>query len=407
MPHLPADSIAAVKRHLAGAAVALVVIASGALASACNVVAPAATANGATISTGSLNSQLSTLANTVSGGCLLQLQNAELDPSDAQGAGGSGTYTMEFVNAVLDDQVGELLAEQYAASKGLTVSSSDLVSAKSDLESTLDGEISQAAEQSESEGTVSLCQDASGSPISGAALLSGLPDAVRSVQITSQAVDEKLLADGADLSPSAIFGYYAANTAQFTGVCVSRIVVATDAEATSLVNQLNAGASFAQLAKSQSIDTQTAADGGSLGCDYTLAEVEQSLSVQSITVGKPLAPVQDSQSGQWEVYEVTSQQVEPLSAATSVVKRELLQTTANVNRVSKEIQAFARRSSVSIDPQYGKWRGLTIVPPVGPPSRFLLAAVSGYPGSSTSLNVNSGTTSGTGSAGSSSSTGGS
>jgi parvulin-like peptidyl-prolyl isomerase len=396
-----------VKRHLAGAAAALVVIASGALASACNVAAPAATANGTTISTSSLNSQLSTLANTVSGGCLLQLQDAEIDPSEAQGAGGSGTYTMEFVNAVLNDQVSELLGEQYAASKGLTVSSSDLASAKSDLESTLDGEINQAAEQSESDGTVSLCQDASGSAITGAALLNGLPDAVRSAQVTSQAVDEKLLADGADLSPQAIFGYYAANTAQFTGACVSVIVAATDAEATSVVSQLNAGASFAQLAKSNSTDTQTAADGGSLGCDYTLAEVEQSLSVQSITVGKPLAPLQDSQSGQWEVYEVTSQQVEPLSAATSVVKRELLQTTANVNRVSKEIQAFARRSSVSVDPQYGKWRGLTIVSPVGPPSRFLLAAVSGYPGSSTSLNVNSGTTSGTGSAGSSSSTGGS
>ena len=51
--------------------------------------------------------------------------------------------------------MGDLLAEQYAASKGITVSSSDLTTAQTDLESTLDGEINQAVEQAESEGTLS------------------------------------------------------------------------------------------------------------------------------------------------------------------------------------------------------------------------------------------------------------
>ena len=72
-----------------------------------------------------------------------------------------------------------------------------------------------------------------------------------------------------------------ANTSQFTAACVSRIVTDTEAEANSIVTQLHAGASFAELAKANSIDTQTAANGGALGCDYTLAEVEQALEVQS------------------------------------------------------------------------------------------------------------------------------
>jgi hypothetical protein len=377
-----------VKRQLPGIVAAVVIVGSGVLASACDVTPPAASANGATISTGTLNTQLQALSNSVAGGCLLQLENAELSPAEAQGAGGSGTYTMAFVNSVLDTQVGDLLAEQYAASKGITVSSSDLTTAQTDLESTLDGEISQSVEQAESEGTLSYCQDATGTPITGANLLSGLPAGVRADQIRSQAFDEKLLAHGADLSAAAILEYYAANTSQFTAACVSRIVTSTQAQANSIISQLQAGASFAQLAKSNSIDTQTAASGGALGCDYTLAEVEQSLGVQSITAGQPLAPTQDSQSGQWEIYEVTSESVEPLSAAVSVVKRELLQTTTNVTRVSKEIVAFARRSNVSIDPRYGTWKGVTILPPVGPPPQFLLSAVSGYPSSSVSLGLN-------------------
>jgi len=392
----PAGSIAAVKRQLPRIVAVVIIVGSGILASACDVTPPAATANGATISTSTLNTQLQALGNTVAGGCLLQLENAQVSPGAAEGTGGSGTYTMAFVNAVLDDQVGDLLAEQYGASKGITVSSSDLTSAQTDLQSTLDGEISQSVEQAESEGTVSYCQDATGAPITGATLLSALPAGVRSAQVRSQAVDEKLLALGADLSAAAIFDYYAANTSQFTAACVSRIVTDTQAQANSIVTQLHAGASFAQLAKSNSIDTQTAANGGALGCDYTLAEVEQSLGVQSITAGKPLAPSQDTETGQWEIYEVTSESLEPLSASMSVVRRELLQTTSNVNRVSKEIVAFAHRSNVSIDPQYGTWKGVTIVPPVGPPSQFLLSAVSGSPTSSSASLGSSGAPTGSG-----------
>ena len=60
-----------------------------------------------------------------------------------------------------------------------------------------------------------------------------------------------------------------------------------------------------------------------------------------------------------------------------MVRRELLQATANVDRVSKEIIAFAHRSDVSVDPQYGTWNRLNVVPPVAPPPQFLLPAVSG------------------------------
>jgi parvulin-like peptidyl-prolyl isomerase len=366
-----------VKRQLTGAVVAVAVVATGVLASACDITPPAASANGATISTAALNSQLRTFETTTAGGCLLQLESPQLASSSGQGAGGPGTYSMTFTNAVLNNQVGDLLAEQFAASKGITISSPDLTTAKSDLQATLTGEISAAVQQASASGGVSFCQDATGAAISGTTLLGDLPSSITSAQIRNQAVDENLLARGADLSQAAVAAYYNANLAQFTTACVSLIATDTEAHANQLITQINGGASFADVAKANSLDSQTAANGGALGCNYTEAQVEQALQVQSVTVGQPIAPVQDSTTGQWIIYEVTSQTVAPLSAATPVARRELLQSTANVNRVSREIVAFARTSDVSVDPQYGIWKRLTVVPPVAPPSRYLLGAVSG------------------------------
>ncbi len=364
------------KRHLSGA-VAAVAVASGVMVSACDVAPPAATANGTTISVASLNSELHAFESTQDGGCLLQLQSPQLGSTPHQGAGGPGTYTTTFAAAVLESQVGELLAEQYATAEGLTVSSADLTAAKTDLASTLSGEIEAAVQQSTSEETASSCETASGSAITGAQLLQGLPVSLSDAQVMAQAYDEKLLADGANLSEGAVVNYYTANKSEFTTDCVSRIVTSSEGAATQVVAELNAGAPFAALARSSSIDTQTAANGGSLGCTYTQATIEQELGVQSISVGRPLAPLQDSQTGQWYIYEVTSQSVEPLPAVSSVVRRELLQTTSNVDRVSKNVVAFAHRSDVSIDPQYGSWNRLSVIPPVAPPPQYLLGAVSG------------------------------
>jgi PPIC-type PPIASE domain len=350
------------------------------LGSACGLTPTAATANGTTISVASLNQDLQTLGTTRAGACLLALESPQAAADNGgQGAGGSGTYTTSFAGTVLESQVGEVLAQQYAASKGLHVSTSELAAAKSDLGSTLDGEIAQATQQSASDGSVSACESADGTAMTGAQLLAGLPSGLATSQVLAQAYDEKLLADGADLSERAIVAYYEANKSQFIADCLSRIVTSSEAAANQVVAELNAGASFATLAKSKSIDTQTAATGGSLGCNFSEAELEQELEQQTLPVGQPLTPLQDPQSGQWFVYEVTSQSLQPLSSVTSSVQRELLQSTSNVNRVSKEIIAFGHRSDVSIDPRYGKWIGLAVVPPVAPPPRYLLSTASGSP----------------------------
>jgi hypothetical protein len=118
--------------------------------------------------------------------------------------------------------------------------------------------------------------------------------------------------------------------------------------------------------------------------------VEQALQVQSAPVGTPIGPIQDTSSGAWEIYEITSQQVASLSDVRSGVIQQLLQTAANGNRIATEIQTYARHSHVSIDPQYGAWKGQGVVAPVAPPAQYLLAAASGQPQTPLAVNSQSG-----------------
>ncbi|MBV8461898.1 MAG: hypothetical protein JO368_01290, partial [Acidimicrobiales bacterium] len=117
----------------------------------------------------------------------------------------------------------------------------------------------------------------------------------------------------------------------------------------------------------------------------TDSQVLQSLNIQSAPVGTPIGPLQDTTSGQWVIYEVTSQVLEPLDKATPLIRRELLFVTGNENRVSGELRAFARETSVYVNPQYGSWRQLTVIPPTPPPAQYLLAASIGS-GTSTGSN---------------------
>ena len=385
-------------------AVIVSVLAVGTLATACDGIPPAATVNGTTIATSTLNAQLHVYDQTAAGRCLLERQKGQTAIDLAiEGTGGSGTYDMAFTDSVLENQVGNTLAEQYAASKGLHVSSPGLTVTEQQFEATLNGEVTAAVQQDSQSGTTSYCETSSGQPVTGAQLLGSLPSAVRAAELRNQAVDQKLLADGADLSAKAVSDYYATNKTQFEVDCVSVIVADTEAHATQYIAQINGGASFASVAKANSLDTQTASAGGAIGCTYTQSLIEQDLKMQSLAVNTPIGPIQSTSNQSWDIYEITSQTLEPLSSATSLIRQELLEQTANVNRVSKQIVAFARRSNVSVDPQYGVWKAQAVVAPVAPPAGYLLAAVSGQPAaSSSSLGLG-----GTGSAGTGSTTSGS
>jgi len=367
---------------------AIVAIAAGVAATGCNLTPQAALVNGATISVSSLNSQLQTIDTTQAGQCFLEAETGQ--EIETSGTGGPGTFDMGFAAAILQSQVSDELASQLAASKGLTITAADLATAQNTYDDVLDGQISQVAEASQSAGTASYCVGPDGSALTAAEVLKALPASVQAQQIHNNAVDQQLLASGADITPAQIQAYYNANPSMYTTACVSRIVADTQAHAQEWAAQIAAGASFASVAKANSIDTTTAPDGGALGCNFTLAEIEQDLGVSTVSVNSVIGPLAD-QSGDYELYEVTSQTQASLAEVRSDVIQQLQQSTANSNRVAKEIIAFAHRSDVSINPQYGTWKLHSIVPPTPPPTSQLLAAASGA-----SPTTGSGSVSGTG-----------
>ena len=237
----------------------------------------------------------------------------------------------------------------------------------------------QAAQESES---ASYCVDSAGQALTAAQVLGALPASVSDPLVRNNAVDQKLLADGADITPAQILAYYNANQVQFTTSCVSVLVTDSQAHAEQYLAQINGGTPFATVAKANSLDTTSAAAGGALGCTFTNAQIEQALSLTTLPVNTVIGPIQDSSTGAYELYEVTSQTVASLAEATPTIIQELQQATANATRVSKEIVAFAHTSDVWVNPQYGTWKLHAIVPPEPPAANQLLAAASGASGTS-------------------------
>lgn len=354
------------KRIPAGLVAVVSVIAMGALASACDVTPTAASVNGDAISVATLNADMNALAGSAAGQCLLALRSGQATTLDA----GSGSYPTAFAGSVLSSDVGNLVAAQFAATHGIHLAGSDVATAQNDYAAALDGGITSLGQQASAAGALSPCQKADGTAFTGQELLAALPASVRNSEVANQAVDNKLLARGADLSDAAVLNFYAANRPLFAVDCVSDIATATQAEADQIVAKLKAGQSFATLATASSIDPQTAASGGQLGCNFTESRVLSALQVTSVTVGQPVTPLQTS-GGQWVVYEVTSQTVIPVGQALPVIRDDLLHATANTQRVTAELLAYAHHASIDVDPQYGTWSGVSITPPPTPPVRFL------------------------------------
>jgi len=365
-----AISIFAVNRISSGLIAATAILMVGALASACGTTPIAATVNGDTVTVASLNTELQSFSGTEAGQCLLELQNPQALTVSGEGSGGSGTYQTNFAGAVLSNSVGNLVAAQFAATRHIRLSGSDLATSQSSYTSSLSGEITAMVQQASAAGVLSRCQRSDGRPYTGQTLLAALPESLRSIELANQAVDNRLLALGSDQSDAAVKQYYDAHRDLFTIDCVSDIATATQAEADQVVIDLNGGAAFDALATKVSIDTQTASTGGQLGCNFTEARVLQALQLSSVTVGQPVTPIQTA-NGSWVIYEVTSQKVEPLSSAASLVRQQLLHTAANIKRVTTELLAFARHSSIAVNAQYGTWTGVKITAPPTPDPRYL------------------------------------
>ncbi len=84
--------------------------------------------------------------------------------------------------------------------------------------------------------------------------------------VLQEAIQQELVPTGPDVTDEAVAAEIAASPLDWTQVCASHILVATQAEALDIQTRLASGETFADLATELSIDTGSGANGGDLGC---------------------------------------------------------------------------------------------------------------------------------------------
>jgi hypothetical protein len=136
-------------------------------------------------------------------------------------------------------------------------------------------------------------------------------------------------------------------------MCLRHILVATEAEARDVVEELEAGADFAELAAERSTDEGSAANGGALGADDQpctgLEVARQSLDQQFFTgafdaqAGVPTEPI-ESPFG-WHV--VLARPFEEIGPA--------LVALHEANPGTLGLTGALATADVAVDPRYGYW----------------------------------------------------
>jgi parvulin-like peptidyl-prolyl isomerase len=168
-----------------------------------------------------------------------------------------------------------------------------------------------------------------------------------------QARTEALLLSYADTSDAAGEAYFKAHESQFgcaSGKEVSHILLKTRAAAQGILDQLTAGASFTELAKTKSTDP-SGAKGGALGC---LAAREFVAAFQNAAdaapLDKPVGPVK-TQFG-YHVILVTK-----ATTSYAEVRAQVLQALRQqgTQKASTEINALIKSFKVHLDPRFGTW----------------------------------------------------
>ena len=285
----------------------------------------AAVVNGSEISQAQLRGALSAISSNASYTCAIESSGT----THITGAG-QGTYNAAFSAEVLSILVQDEVVRQHVARLGLPEPASLYSVALTQL---------QAATA-----PPSTC------PGSGASLMAAFVPSYRAQLVRFQ-VDEDALAAhlaGTSLRPAALGAFVATRKNEMSLACVSVIEVASKATASSLRRQLLKGASFAALAKADSLDTSSSPNGGSIGCipDSEFTAPLDTV-IADLAVGRVSSPI--AFSTDFLLLLVTGRRSEPYSQlVSSLVATE--QTA--LNKIFPELIRTAR---VQVDPQFGTW----------------------------------------------------
>ncbi len=136
-------------------------------------------------------------------------------------------------------------------------------------------------------------------------------------------------------------------------ICTSHILTATEAEAEAVIDELEAGRPFAEIAAELSIDPQSGAAGGRLGCQ-TAEEFETTFVPEFVDGARPLAvdEVSEPVESSFGFHVITKVSFDGLGAP------EVLQL---------RVRQFDERYDIYVDPAIGSWTQTADIIPLGTP----------------------------------------
>lgn len=343
------------------------IVALGALLSACDasITPVAARVNGTSISVSTLNDVMNAFASSPGYRCDLTADAKAASAATPVFSGvGNHTYASSFVAQQLGFLIGASAVQQGVASLHLPMSQI----ANDVAHLVLDSEFAPPSS--------STCS------VSGEAVLSGLAPIARNV-LVKLAENEAVFAAhlyGTSLTPAGIATYEQHHRASTQLSCTDVILVPTSSKAAAVERQLAAGASFAAVAKADSTDTATAANGGSLGCVVSI-QLPSPLNsiVEKIAIGKVSAAI--PYGSDFVILVVTSRKnPSPETAGETIVATE-----EQASAYSAAIDAFYRAAHVEVSPGYGSWGEASgtygVMPLSGPPVAILTNPAAVIPGS--------------------------
>ncbi len=288
----------------------------------------AARVDGAFVTQSSLNSALDSVASDSGYRCLL-----ETSAGNAHAVTGvsNGTYNASFAAGALS-----LLIEAKAA---------DAVAARDHLA------VGSLARQVADDELTTSFTPTSGSACteSGAEVLATLGPRFRDALVSLQADQDVLAAHslGAVLTPAGVSAYAQRHPSEIALDCTEAIEVASRSKAQQLATAIRGGASFAVVARANSIDASSSR-GGALGC-ITPSGLTSPLGgiVSSLAVGELTAPIHFA--GDWILLEVTGRRAPTLSQAAAAIVHD------GTAAASRALSAAVSGAHVEVDPRYGTW----------------------------------------------------
>ena len=173
-------------------------------------------------------------------------------------------------------------------------------------------------------------------------------------QVMLPAIQGRLAEQTEPVSEEAIQAAYDEMLPTVSTVCTRHILVATEEEATAVIDRLEGGAEFADLSAELSIDTESGAAGGDLGCrtadQYVVGFGDATLEA---TLGEVTGPVQ-SEFG-YHVLIVDSREVQSLEEI-----RGDLETSLISQQAADLFDAWVFESLGAVDvvvtERYGTWQ---------------------------------------------------